>query len=567
MLGGVIAGGKIYKVGPGLVRGELIENPLPPGTSYFVAPAGNDANDGLTKATAWQTIAKVNATPIPAGYNVLFEGGQSFTGNLVIDAGGSIFKNTIYGSYGYGKAIIVAGAGMAIDLSDQPYVTVQDLKGVGNGTTSDKHGVLLQNNASDHGKIPGCRVERVDLWGFGRVGIAVFGNETYGAAPVLSGYIGTVVKDCVVDNCTFNYLGASTAGIMIFADAAYGARFNRANGHAAMPYAHQNITVDGCTVKNCPGTAGFNNWNGSGIFIGQTHTAEVIRCGAYSNGSASTNPSGGPGGIWSGDSYGIVTHYSVAISNRRAAGLDGGGFNMDGGSVNCVIEYCYTQDNHGGAYMIFAYDDPDYMDPNANCTIRYCFSYNDATTNLSSLFIQNDNTNGDFTGCVVHNCVIVQKGVNKTAVTNNGGTKGDADLLNNIFWVENGSKLISGGLNLTGVRYRGNMYYAPGASGTIIAWQGGTYTSVAAWRAASGQETLAGADTSKVGDPLFVSAPASIAVPEGVGYPVTLLAGYQLQAGSVAKTGGSAISALGYTQPANDYFGVATVATAIGAGA
>lgn len=542
---------------------KAADAPLPPGTSYFVSPNGNDANDGLTPATAWQTIAKVNATAIPAGYNVLFQAGQTFIGNLVIDAAGTILKNTIYGSYGVGRAVISAGAGVGVNASDQSYVTVQDLVVVGNGTTNDKTGVLFQNNASDHGKIPGCRIERVNVFGFGRNGIAVFGNETYGATPVLSGYIGTVIKDCVVDNCTFNYLGASTAGIMIFADAAYGARFNRANGHAAMPYAHQNITVDGCTVKNCPGTAGFNNWNGSGIFIGQTHTAEVIRCGAYSNGSASTNPSGGPGGIWSGDSYGISTRYSVALSNRRAVGLDGGGFNMDGGSVNCVIEYCYSQDNHGGGYMIFAYDDPDYMDPNANCTIRYCFSYNDATTNLASVLVQNDNTNGDFTNCVVHNCVIVQKGTNRTAITNNGGADADVDMLNNIIWAENGSKLVNGGSSLTGVRYRGNMYYAP-SGGNIIAWQGSTYTTVAAWRAASGQETLTGADTSQLGDPLFVSAPASIAVPEGLGYPVTLLAGYKLQAGSVAKTGGTAISALGYTQPANDYFGVATTPTAIG---
>jgi hypothetical protein len=34
-------------------------------TQYYVSStSGSDANDGLSVATAWQTIAKVNATPL-----------------------------------------------------------------------------------------------------------------------------------------------------------------------------------------------------------------------------------------------------------------------------------------------------------------------------------------------------------------------------------------------------------------------------------------------------------------------------------------------------------------------
>jgi len=537
---------------------------LPLGPTYFVSASGDDANDGLTQQTPWKTIAKVNATAIPAGYNVLFRGGDTFAGNLVIDAGGSILKNTVYGAYGEGRATISADDGRGVDASDQSYITVQDLIVIGNGTTNDTVGVLLQNTASDHGKIPGCRVDRVQVWGFGRSGIAVFGNETYGANPVLSGFIGTVIKDCVVDGCTFNWAVVS-AGIMVTSDSAYGALWNRNNGHAAMPYAHQNITIDGCLVKNCPGTTGATNWTGSGIFVGQTHTAVVTGCHAFNNGTASTTI-GGPCGIWAADSYGVTIRRCASVSTKRSGGNDGGGFNLDGGSINCAIEYCYSQDNHGPGLMIFAYNDPDYIDPNADCVIRYCFSYNDAVTNLSSVFVQNDNTNGDFTGCVIHNCVVIQTGTNKSAIANNGGADADVDMLNNIVWAENGSKLLNGGSSLTGVRYRGNLFHAPGG-GNIIAWAGATYITVAAWRTATGQETDGGSDTSEVGDPLFVSAPASMAVPEDIGYLGFLLDGYKLQAGSPARTAGFDISGLGHSQPTNDYFGAATTATAIGASA
>lgn len=539
---------------------------IPVGPTYFVSAAGNDSNDGLTIDTPWKTIAKVNASTIPVGYNVAFRGGDTFAGNLVVPSDGGALANTIYCSFGIGRAIISADVGTGVDASDRPYITVTNLKLVGNGTTNDKVGILFQNNADDHSKIPGCQATHNDVSGFGRGGIAFFGNETYGDDPVLSGYIGFLIDQNEVDNCAFNW-GISSAGIMVYADAAYGAKFNRENGHAAMPYGHQDATVTNNRVTNCPGKAGAINWTGSGIFIGQTHTATVERNYEASCGSAS-NFTSGPMGIWSGDSFGVRLRFNVALSNRRTSGSDGGGFNFDGGSVDCISEYNYSADNHGPGQMIFAYDDPDYVDPNSGCIVRYNISYNDATATLGSLFAQNDNTNGDFEGCVFHNNVIIQKGTNKTAAQFGGNTKTVVDVLNNILWVENGSKLINdAGPPLSGVRLRGNNYYAPGASGTIITWNSVNYTTIAAWRAASGQETDTGADTSVFGDPLFISSPAAITVPAGEGYPVSMLGGYKLQAGSPAKNAGKPISAVGYTQPATDYFGEATSQTTIGASA
>src|SRR5437016_2944997 len=48
-------------------------------STYYVSPDGSDAADGLTAASAWQSIARVNAVDLSPGDNVLFQGGRTFT--------------------------------------------------------------------------------------------------------------------------------------------------------------------------------------------------------------------------------------------------------------------------------------------------------------------------------------------------------------------------------------------------------------------------------------------------------------------------------------------------------
>lgn len=45
------------------------------GTAYYVSNNGSDANDGLSSATAWATLKKVNTTPLKPGDGVFFQRG------------------------------------------------------------------------------------------------------------------------------------------------------------------------------------------------------------------------------------------------------------------------------------------------------------------------------------------------------------------------------------------------------------------------------------------------------------------------------------------------------------
>ncbi len=75
------------------------------GTAYYVSVAdGNDASDGLTPETAWQTLDKVNTASLREGDGVYFNRGEIWRGMLKAQPGvtysayGSGEKPSIYGS-------------------------------------------------------------------------------------------------------------------------------------------------------------------------------------------------------------------------------------------------------------------------------------------------------------------------------------------------------------------------------------------------------------------------------------------------------------------------------------
>lgn len=63
-------------------------------TSYYVANLGNDSNDGLTPATAWKTIVKLNMT-VTKGDSVFFKTGDSWNEKLIVPS-----SDLYFGSYG-----------------------------------------------------------------------------------------------------------------------------------------------------------------------------------------------------------------------------------------------------------------------------------------------------------------------------------------------------------------------------------------------------------------------------------------------------------------------------------
>ncbi|MEO5891209.1 MAG: T9SS type A sorting domain-containing protein [Ferruginibacter sp.] len=74
--------------------------------NYYISATGNNTNSGLTPATAWQSLTKLNASfaSITTGDSILFKSGETFYGTLTPTVSGITF-----GAYGSGAKPVITG--------------------------------------------------------------------------------------------------------------------------------------------------------------------------------------------------------------------------------------------------------------------------------------------------------------------------------------------------------------------------------------------------------------------------------------------------------------------------
>lgn len=78
-------------------------------TFYVDATGGIDTNDGLSPATAWKTVAKVNGATFAAGDQILFKRGQVWNESLVPPSSGASGNPIVFDAYGTGEAPTLTG--------------------------------------------------------------------------------------------------------------------------------------------------------------------------------------------------------------------------------------------------------------------------------------------------------------------------------------------------------------------------------------------------------------------------------------------------------------------------
>ncbi len=80
-------------------------------TTYYVsASGGDDTKDGQTTATAWKSIAKVNAATFGAGDQILFNRGDVWRESLVPPSSGASGNPIKFDAYGAGDAPTITGS-------------------------------------------------------------------------------------------------------------------------------------------------------------------------------------------------------------------------------------------------------------------------------------------------------------------------------------------------------------------------------------------------------------------------------------------------------------------------
>lgn len=465
---------------------KRLSTTTPATTTYYIRPSGNDSNDGLSINTAWQTINAINNFDFTRGDAILFEGGQTFSGNIYLDPSdcpqGLPADPIFISSFGSGRAMIQAGSGFGIFIYNCDYVEISNLEIIGADRFNNiESGIFFYTDLPGDVKLKHIYLEQVEVSGFRKAGIEI------GAWNHLTGY-----QDVRITHSTLHHNGG--AGIVT-----WGFFENALVGHP-----HRDFYVAHNTVYDNPGDPTVTNQHtGNGIVLGNVDGAVIEYNEAFNNGADNGHTGGGPVGIWAWDCNNVTIQFNESHHNQTKT-LDGGGFDLDGGCTNSVMQYNYAHDNAGAGYLMAEFAGARPMCDNI---IRYNLSLKDGRQGdygAITLWRQE----GIFDGLQVYNNTIYMTGSaagQPKAFRVMSDHIAGVELYNNIFVTTHGVPVVSleGGNNQANFTFAGNTYYSSGDT-FVINNAGTIYHSLDMWRAETGQETLNGQPVGLNVSPQFV---------------------------------------------------------------
>lgn len=478
---------------------------LTAGNIYYINNNGNDQNNGISPATPWKTIGKVNAFSFSPGDQILFAGGQTFTGNLVASSSGNSSAYIRYASYGTGKATISAGSGTGIYIYNKAFVWVDSLVVTGGWNETSQsgnagRGIHFQVDTTAGAKLGNSQVTNCDIGYFKIAGIA-FGSSTRDNTQC--GYNKIIAAGNSVHN-------NGIAGIT--SDGPY------IGGSA---YAFDSASISCNTIFHNFGLKTSNgNHTGDGIVISDCAGGKIEYNTAYNNGWYNANNGGGPAAIWCWDSKNMLFQYNEAYNNGSGTNVDGDGFDLDGGAANCVMQYNYSHNNKGAGYLVWEFG--DIRGSNSNNIIRYNISENDGS-NPSYGAIHLGVGTGNITGNNIYNNTVYS--TTCKAVVVEGGSNNN--FVNNILYATSSYGILSSEGNAASAFFFNNDYWG-GSQGIHFYVGSAVYTSLSAFRQ-SYNEILNDLHYGYTVDPQLNNPGNAGTI--GVG-KFSTLTNYQLQAGS-----------------------------------
>ncbi|MEO6355583.1 MAG: right-handed parallel beta-helix repeat-containing protein [Ferruginibacter sp.] len=346
--------------------------------AYYLSSNGNDDNDG-TIARPWKSIKKINAVLLYPGDEVFFKGGDTFSGSLLLDSAsqGKPGMPIFITSYGKGKAVLNGDKSSAVQIKNSHFVTIQNLQLIGagrkKGNTGD--GIFILNSRN-------IIIHDLDVSGFRNAGVSVY----------TSAFV-DITKVAAHEN---GFAGISISGIYQKKESC------------------NNIYVGHCNAINNPGSPVIlNNHSGNGIIAGNCSKVLIEYCTAANNGWDMPRKGNGPVGIWCYEADSVTIQHCISYLNKTSVGGgDGGGFDLDGGVTNSIIQYCLSYQNQGSGFGIFQYAGASAW---RNNIIRFNISENDGEVSEAGAGVYIWNSSEDsmqFENCAFYNNTIYsRKGV------------------------------------------------------------------------------------------------------------------------------------------------------------
>lgn len=494
---------------------------------YYVSISGNDSNDGLSPATAWQTLGHVSDQSYSAGDQILLEGGSTFIGQLSLDAAnsfGTALNPIVINSYGSGRATINNTVSPGIYVYNAAGIEIRNLIFDGGDTSTtvynsfDDSAIYFYRDINNAGWAEHIVVDSVEVSGF--VWGVQFGADNFGFDDIR-------VTNCVVHD-------SRDGGVLCWS-----------NGFS--PTVHTNVYFGNLHCYNHPGRPG--GGTPVAISVGAANGYVVENCTVHDVGVLNDN-SYGAVGIGGYDSQNGIIQHNLAYDIKTSGTTDGVAFNFDVGEQNSIMQYNLAYNCYGSGYLLYAGAD----DPQSGCIVRYNVSWNNARklAHYGEMLVS-----GSVSSAKIYNNTMI-------ATDNATGSPGTVMLMNGVSDIKFYNNLLinlgaghvvsaPSAYNTATVLFQGNAYRNTSGA-TTFKWGSPTYSSLATWQAATNQEKIGATPVGTTADPLLVDVTAQPAI-TAASY-IRSITNVMLQPGSPMIGAGLDLQSAFSIDPGDfDYFG------------
>lgn len=306
---------------------------------YFVSKLGNDANNGLTAGTSWQTLNRVNRQRLFSGDSVVFNGGDTILGSLNLNSQKNSQFNNIdvslvlpisFNSYGTGKATLKCAdtlsyvvnitylAKTKITFKNLNFLGIYDAVSYSGGNSSIGYGIVIDNYTKNY---------YVDKNGV---------NIYPGTGGLFS-----------VDSCRFSRFKTAGIGLIVVSPLKQGVTFNITSndfdsigftGIYGVGIYSCNINITNNSITNIIGKNSTDNYSSAGIFFNRVNNASIQY--NYIN-KIGMNNLQSFGGIYIAGSSNCEVRRNEIKNVRNKTGTDGAGvyFNCQSDSNSAEFNF------------------------------------------------------------------------------------------------------------------------------------------------------------------------------------------------------------------------------------
>ena len=493
------------------------------GPTYYVNCTGS-ANGSGTQASPWNSTAAVNALTFQPGDSILFARGTTCAGHLAPQGSGSSGAPITIGSYGTGALPTIAAgssATAALELSDQSYWTVEDLRITG----GIDYGVYVTGNTA------GAALTNIDLSNLD-VSAATGTTRTRGDSGEV--YVYPRGSQETISKVVINGVTAHDANVAegIFVGGAFGAF------PPGTSVASPGNTPIGSSIMIENSSA--YSVAGDGILLTMAQNSTIQNSVAHNSGACSSCGST-PSGLWEWYCQHCTLQYDESYDNHTWAAYDGGAFDIDNFDAYNVLQYDYGHDNDG--YCLAAYSGSGYNEPGDVFRYNVC-SNNERKSggDESDVELSTDPGGSSISGLQIYNNTFYFNpadgqpffGQTKAVAAQTGSFE------NNLVYSTTPAMTNTS----TGITFDHNLYYTTANAAPSFDYNGTTYTGLAAYQSGTGQDAH-----SLVADPLL-----NLAGDHGIGFPTL---DYTLAPRSPAFGAGTDVCSgvTGCSMGARDFFG------------